>query len=73
MSPITKAFIYAMLACLTGAATQAVQVLVLLSINPMARPSGWAISALAGIAAAGIAAGLPYLKAVLPSMGRISE
>lgn len=64
--PEKQALIYSFFGFLVGAATAAVQVAIAVSLSPVTDWKTWAISSGAGILAAGIAASLPYLKAVLP-------
>ena len=66
LTAIAKAVIYSFVAFVIGAATQAAQVAILMSASPLEKPSGWLISAAAGIVSAGLLAAIPYLKAVLP-------
>jgi hypothetical protein len=61
------ALIYAGLGFLVGALTQVLQIAIAVSLNPIQSPSRWAISAGAAVIAAGVAAALPWIKAVLPA------
>lgn len=59
--------IYAGLGGLVGVLTEVLQLAIDVSTHPITEPSRWAISAGAGILAAGVGAALPWIKTALPT------
>ena len=76
MTPKMKtALLYALFGGIVGAATELYQILWALASNsgvPFDNPTRWAISAVAGVLAAGIGAALPYIRIILIDTNPVS-